>query len=196
VLAAATAAICVAIWLRPGNSPLPGLADRAAQAGYIQKVSATVAQIFHPGLADHIHCAVFRKYPQDPPAAAEMEEKLGGEYKGLLPLVASAAPEGYRIVMAHQCSYAGRHYVHLTLRKGSDVISLVIARKNDGETFGALSPAAGESGVPVYRATTGGYQIAGFESPHYLAFVVSDLNEGANLRIASLLAPAVRQLLS
>ena len=40
--------------------------------------------------------------------------------------------------MAHQCTYGGRHFVHITMRKGSDVISLVIARKNDGETFRAL----------------------------------------------------------
>jgi hypothetical protein len=30
-----------------------------------------------------------------------MEAKLGATYRGLLPLVAPAAPEGYRVVFAH-----------------------------------------------------------------------------------------------
>ncbi|HEY1494136.1 MAG TPA: zf-HC2 domain-containing protein [Candidatus Solibacter sp.] len=196
VAAAAMVVAGAAIWIRPGTAPLPGIADRAAQASYIQKVSATVAQIFKPGLGDHIHCAFFRLYPQNPPDLREMETKLGGEYKGLLPLVGPAVPEGYRVVMAHQCTYAGRHFIHLTMRKGSDVISLVVTRKNPGETFRTLSPAADAAGVPVYQASAANYQVAGFESENYLAFIVSDLNSAANLEIATALAPAVRQLLS
>src|SRR4029077_6221312 len=138
----------------------------------------------------------FRKYPQGPPSLQEMESRLGTEYKGLLPLFGPAVPDGYKVVLAHQCTYAARKVIHLTARRGTDVISLVITRKNDGETFAALSPWTNASGVPVYQASTESYQVAGFESEHYLAFVVSDLKSKANLRIAAALAPAVRQLLS
>jgi hypothetical protein len=98
--------------------------------------------------------------------------------------------------MAHQCTYAGRRFIHLTMRKGSDVISLVVTRKNPDETFRTLSPAVGAAGVPIYQASAANYQVAGFESENYLAYVVSDLNAAANLDIAAALAPAVRQLLS
>ena len=129
--------------------------DRAAQTAYIEKISASVAPVFKPALCDHIHCALFRKYPAKPPGIQDLEATLGDEYKGLLPLIAPAVPEGYQVVLAHQCSYAGRKFVHLTLRKGTDVISLVIARKNEGEGFGILTPETSTSGVPVYQASNG-----------------------------------------
>jgi hypothetical protein len=52
------------------------------------------------------------------------------------------------------------------------------------------------AGIPVYRTSSESYQVAGFESEHYLAFVISDLPGGMNLEIAAALAPGVRQLLS
>ena len=197
---AAAFALCVAAWLTyPWQPPLPDLADRTAQTSYIQRVSATVLSVFKSGLGDHIHCAVFRKYPRNPPTVEEMEAKLGPEYRGLLPLVEPAVPPGYRIVMAHQCTYGDRHFVHLTMRKGEkgeDLISVVITRKNPGETLNTLSPAATASGVPLYQSTAERYQVAGFESEHYLAFVVSTFDGRKNLQLATALAPAVRRLLS
>ena len=194
---AAGIALCIAAWFAyPWQQPLPDLADRAAQAGYIQRVSATVLSIFKSGLGDHIHCAVFRKYPANPPTVEEMEAKLGPEYRGLLPLLEPVVPPGYRVVMAHQCTFGDRHFVHLTMRKGEDVISLVITKKNPGETLNTLSPAATASGVPLYQSTAERYQIAAFESDHYLAFVVSTLDTRKNLQLTAALAPDVRRLLS
>lgn len=196
IAAMAVALICAAFWASPGNPSLPGLTDRAAQATYVRRVSAKVGQVFRPGLADHIHCAIFRKYPQTPPSPEEMQARLGVEYQGLLPLVAPVIPEGYRVVLAHRCSYGDRHFVHLTMRKGNEVISLVIARKNDGETFHGLPPAVSASGVPVYQASTEDYRVAGFESDPYLVFVISELGGKANLQLAAALAPEVRRLLT
>ncbi len=126
----------------------------------------------------------------------EMEAKLGPEYRGLLPLVQPAVPPGDRVVMAHQCSYGGRHFVHLTMRRGDDVISVVITKKNPGETLNTLSPATTASGVPVYQSTAERYHVAGFESERYLAFVVSTLDGRKNLQLAAALAPSVRRLLA
>jgi anti-sigma factor (TIGR02949 family) len=194
---AAAFALCIAAWLAyPWQQTLPDFADRAAQASYIQRVSATVASIFKSGLGDHIHCAVFRKYPRNPPTVEEMEDKLGPEYRGLLALVEPVVPPGYRVVMAHQCTYGDRHFVHLTMRKGEDLISVVITKRNPGETLNTLSPAATASGVPLYQSTAERYQIAAFESERYLAFVVSTLEVRKNLQLAAALAPAVRRLLS
>ncbi len=197
---AAGIALCVAAWFAyPWQQPLPDLADRTAQTSYIQRVSAAVVSVFKSGLGDHIHCAVFRKYPRNPPTVEEMEAELGPEYRGLLPLVEPAVPPGYRIVMAHQCTYGGRHFVHLTMRKsekGEDVISVVITQKNPGETLNTLSPVTTASGVPLYQSTAERYQVAGFESEHYLAFVVSTLAGHKNLQLTAALAPNVRRLLS
>ena len=162
---------------------LPGVADRPAQANYIQRVSASVVSIFKSGLGDHIHCAVFRKYPANPPAVERMEKELGPEYKGLLALVEPVVPAGYRVVLAHRCHYDGRLFVHLTMRKGTDVISLVVSKKEAGETMSGLAATADAHGVPVYQTSTDSYQIAGFESESYLAFVVSGLGKRKNLEL-------------
>ncbi|MEO8597249.1 MAG: hypothetical protein ABI759_28280 [Candidatus Solibacter sp.] len=195
--AAAALVLSAGTWMTyPRPLAMPGVGDRPSQANYIQKISASVAGIFKSALSDHIHCAVFRKYPVNPPAIEEMEAKLGPEYQGLLPVVEPVIPPGYRIVLAHQCTYGGRQFIHLTMRKGSEVISLVVARKENGETLAGLTPAEDSHGVPVYRTSTDQYQIAGFESERYLAFVVSSQSGSKNLQLAAALAPNVRRLLS
>jgi hypothetical protein len=49
--------------------------------------------------------------------------------------------------------------------------------------------------VPIYQAGVKPSEVAGFESQRYLAFIVSDLNQGNNLQIAENLAPVVIDLL-
>ena len=149
---AASLVICVGVWLNYSPEKMPALTDRPGQNVYIQKVSATLAAVLKVGLGDHIHCSIFRKYPKDPPPVEKMEADLGASYKGLLPVVRAAVPDGYRVIMAHQCSYAGRNFIHLTFEKDGDLLSLVVARRKDGESLGALPPALETSGVPVYQS--------------------------------------------
>ena len=193
--AAAMLVIGVSVWRSAAPLPMPPIGDRAAQSTYIQRVSAKVASAFKPGLADHIHCSIFRKYPQHPPTLEKMEEELGPEYKGLLPVMRAAAPGGYRVIMAHQCTYAGRKYVHLTLSKDGQLLSLVVARKQDGESMSGLPPASDSNDIPLYEGTTDRFRISGFEADNFLAYVVSELNARENLQIAMNAAPGVRDVL-
>jgi hypothetical protein len=154
-----------------------------------------MAAVLKVGLGDHVHCAVFRKKSKTVPAVAEMEKDLGPAFQGLLPVVNAAIPEGYRIVMAHQCDYLKRHFVHLTLENNGSLLSLVIARKQDGESFEGLAPAPTQGAIPMYESAAGSYQVAAFDAGNFFAYVVSDLNGRTNLQIASVLAPGVRDLL-
>jgi anti-sigma factor (TIGR02949 family) len=63
------------------------LRERQAQNIYIATLAARLPGILQVGLRDHIHCAVFRKYPKDPPTLAQMAEKMGPLFAGLVPLV-------------------------------------------------------------------------------------------------------------
>jgi hypothetical protein len=172
------------------------VADRAGQDVFIQKISRTVSKALRVGLGDHIHCAVFRKYPKDPPAPAQLAESIGSAFQGLVPLVKASVPDRYRILMAHQCSYSGRRFVHVTLSDGSNLMSLVIARKEPGESLGGLPSSTRASNVPVYQATAERYEIVGFETAQYLAFVISDLNTRSSLQMASGLALPVHNFLA
>jgi anti-sigma factor (TIGR02949 family) len=180
-------------WTRPA---LPDLADRRGQDAFIQKVSASLSAVLKVGLGDHIHCSIFRKYPKDPPSVDEMAQKLGPAYQDLVPLVKPRVPEEYRIILAHQCGYQGRRFVHLTLTNGSNLLSLVITRKQPGESMQALTVSEQISGVPVYQAAAQNYDVAGFETDQFLAYVVSDLGARQNLQIAYALAPSVHQFLA
>lgn len=195
VAIAATLVVCTAVWVNYPRETMPDLSDRPGQNVYIQRVSASLAAVLKVGLGDHIHCSIFRKYPQNPPPIEKMESDLGPSYKGLLPVVRAAIPEGYRVVMAHQCGYAGRKFIHLTFEKGGDLLSLVVARKNPGESLGGLSAAAEPSGIPIYQSAAGRYEVAGFDAGDFLAYVVSDLSGRKNLQIAANLAAGVREFL-
>ena len=175
--------------------PLPAIADRAGQQTYIQKVSATLNGVLRVGLGDHIHCSIFRRYPVNPPTPAEMSNDLGPSYQGLLSIVTAAAPAGYRVIMAHECGFAGRRFIHLTLEKDGELASLVIARKQPGESLAALSVAGSAPGVAVYQSSTDRYQVAAFDAGGYLAYVISQMRPAGNLQFAETLAPQVRELL-
>jgi anti-sigma factor (TIGR02949 family) len=192
---AAALVVAVGLWVNHSTERLPAFADRPGQNTYISRVSANLAAILKVGLADHIHCAIFRKYPKDPQPVEKMEAELGPAYAGLLPVVRAAVPEGYKVIMAHQCSYDGRKFVHLTFEKDGGLLSLVVARRQTGESLDGLSPTAAASGVRIYQSAAGRYQVAGFEAGNFFAYLVSELREQENLQIVENVAPAVRQFL-
>jgi anti-sigma factor (TIGR02949 family) len=193
--AAALTVVLSGVWVSRPAAPLPPVGDRPAQNEYIRRISTKVPGALRPGLADHVHCAVFRKYPAEPPSAAVMLAELG-VFQDLLPAIRAAVPESWRVLMAHQCSYMGREYVHVTLRDGERLWSLVIARKQGGEGFEGLRPAVAVKGVQVYQGKADRYQVAGFEAGGYLAYVVSDGGDRRNLEIASILTGDVSRVLA
>ena len=111
-------------------------------------------------------------------------------------LVAEHVPQRYHVVEAHRCSYRDRHFVHLVLRDGSSLVSVVLTRKAPGESLGRLAPKLELASLPVYGAATDRYQIAAFETRDHLAYVVSDLPATQNLELMADLAPAVSEFLA
>ena len=193
---AASFALALLVWLNYSRTRMPALSDRPAQDAYIQKVSATLMPVLKIGLRDHLHCSIFRKYPKNPPTVAQTVNDLGPSYKDLLKLTEAAVPDHYRVIMAHQCGYAGRKYIHLTLDNNGELISLVITRKNAGESLNGIAPVLTTSGIRVYQSAAERYEVAAFDSGQYLAFVVSDLKSKINLQIAADLAPTVHDFLT
>ena len=171
--------------------------DAGAQAAYIRAVGARLPRIQTVGLADHLHCAVFRRFPQEYPAEAVAAQQLGPQFVQLVSIVKERMPGEYRVVMAHRCSYAGRHYVHFVLKSDSNLLSLVITEKQPGESFSRMEASSGsEVSVPVYEVAAKRFEVAGFESQGYLAFIVSDLDGKNNLQIAENLAPLLAGFLN
>jgi hypothetical protein len=149
------------------------------------------------GLGDHIHCSVYRSYPKNPPTAEEFLQKMPSEYSGLIKIVRDRIPPDYRMTLAHQCRYHGRKFIHLSLMGRSNMLSLVVTRQGDGESFETeeMLPALIHSGIPIYQSGVQRFQVSAFETRDYLAYFISDLPKQQNTNMMLALAPDVKSLL-
>jgi hypothetical protein len=87
--------------------------------------------------------------------------------------------------------------VHLTFQNDGALLSLVIARKQDGESLdGAnLLPVLSQAGIPMYSTGAKGFQVAAIESRGFLVYTVSDLSQKDNLGVLAALAPFLQDFL-
>ena len=168
-----------------------------SQESYIGTVSTQIATLMRVGLGDFIHCSVFRKYPKNPPTTEEFIEKMTPHYAGLIPIVRSQVPDSYRMMLAHQCSYHRRKFVHLSLMSDTNMLSLVITRKADGESFSTedMLPALVQAGIPMYQSSVQRFQMTAFETRDYLVYFISDLTKQQNTQLMLALGPKVKDFL-
>ncbi len=166
---------------------------RNSQDSYITSVSTRVATLMRVGLGDHIHCAVFRKYPKNPPSMEHFISDMGPQYSPIIPIVRDRVPGDLVLQQAHQCSYHSRPFVHMVLKNDSTLLSIVITRKAKGEALRSeeLVPALSESGISFYNSNTQRFQISAFESRDYVVYVISDLSAQRNLELMRAMAPSL-----
>jgi hypothetical protein len=169
----------------------------SSQASYMASVSSRVATIMRVGLRDHIHCAYFRKWPKIPQTMEQFIQKLGPDYVGLIPIMQKEVPKQYRMEIAHQCTVGDRKFVHLVMRNEDQLLSLILSKKRQGESFETegLLPALRESGIPLYQSGVQRFQIASFESRDYLVYFISDQPKEVNMQQMQAMAPAVKEYL-
>ena len=141
-----------------------------------------VPAMLRAGLGDHVNCAVIHKAW----AGARSVDQLPEPFQGLVPIVRQHVTRGLPLVLAHECDFEGRRFVHLTFRNDQGLLSLVIARKQDSEALGS----------GIHEAGASGYQVAAVETGEFLVFTVSDLSSSNNLDVMVALAPAVQNFLN
>jgi hypothetical protein len=149
------------------------------------------------GLREHVHCSVFRKYPKEPQPLETVRRRLPDAYQPVIPMLAAHVPKHFHVAIAHECGYGDRDVVHIGLRGGSKLMSLIITRKRAGDRFTAddATSVLGAAGAPVYSAGVQRFQITALESRDDLVYLVSDLSNEENSRIMLALAPQVRTFL-
>jgi len=190
---AATLAVCFGSWVAYQLGALR--LTTASQESYVAAISGQVASIIRVGLGDHLHCALLRQRGR---RSEDGVDKLPVEFKELIPIVHQHLPADLPLVLAHECRYLNRKFVHLTFRNGGTLLSLVIARKQDGESLdGAHLPRAlSQAGIPMYTAGARGFEVAAFESRGFLVYTVSDLSQTDNLNVLAALAPTLQDFLN
>jgi anti-sigma factor (TIGR02949 family) len=179
VAAAAAAILCVMLIgiLRRQMNP---------EAAILRKTSGRLAAVLNVGLRDHLHCAIFRKYSKQPEPASQMASDLGPAFAALAPLVEARLPGDFRVVQGHRCEAGGRQYTHFIVSGGGKTVSLILTRRQPGESLGG----------GIYQAGVDRFQVVGFESHDYLAYVISDLDAQRNIQLAANLAPMLRGYLA
>lgn len=195
-VAASALGLCVALAAVYQAGELRFTAEQ--QESYIASILPRVAPVFGVGLGDHVHCTVYRKFPKLRKPLGELVQNLEPRFHGLAQLVSNKMPDPYQVVLAHQCKYKGRKFVHVAMTDEEKIVSLIVAKKDGGEGFSAsmLKPALEREGIPVYQAGVQRFQVAGFENREYLVYVVSDLDETRNREVLARLAPGVRDFIN
>jgi anti-sigma factor (TIGR02949 family) len=170
----------------------------SSQESYLGSISQQVVNVMRVGLGDHVHCAVFRKYPHEAPSLEKIAEDMGPKFLPLVQLVREHLSGDQKVMLAHQCKYHGRKFVHMVVSDGSHLSSLVIAERQPGESFdtSGLRPALEDSGLPIYQSNVQRFQIHGFQTGGHLVYLVSDMAKDANERMMAGIAPSVREFLT
>lgn len=163
----------------------------------------SVTEVLRVGVNDHLRCAVtfykgdIEEYGIEKMKAklAQKKETLEEDFSALIPIVQQQVDEG-KLLVAHKCSFGGRNYVHMILQSEKGKVSLVITRKQDGESLADREGAvATVEGIPIYQASLEGYKVAGFDADRFLVYVASDLPDEANLTMISAIAMPVKDVL-
>lgn len=166
---------------------------RVSADRYVQSLKARVAAVVYTAMTDHIHCAVFRAYPKNPPSREQMVSDMGPQFKDLIPIVRDKVPATYRLEQAHRCTSGGREYVHLIFRDRLALISVIATIRREGESVNELPAADGHGRI---RATSvDQYQVAAFDAGKFMAYVVSDLPRNDNIEMADALVNPVSSFL-
>jgi anti-sigma factor (TIGR02949 family) len=163
----------------------------------LQRGRRVVASVLALGVADHLQCAIKgHNYPDIANPPAQLRQKLGPQYAGLLEVVQQKLP-GFEVLEAHICSPEGtRKYVHFITRGRGTILSVIVTRSEGVQFPNGKAFRAGASGnVNLYEAHLEGMNAAGFESKEYWGFVVSDLSPDTTMQIADELAPPLRAAL-
>ncbi len=170
----------------------------ADQRTYIEALYTQVSSVVRVGLSDHAHCAHFRKFAASLPTMDEILAALGSDFEELAPIIREETPSDFKILLGHKCKYVGRQYVHFALGRDDELLSVIITRRRDGESFerDQLVPVLQAAGTPIYGARADAFEIAGFDTENYLAFVISNLPPEENLQIAAALTPRLRAFLT
>lgn len=149
-----------------------------------------LAAMLHIGRHDHVHCTLERKTPP----FGTLQRPLPAAHDAIVPVAQGAMPAGFSLAERHTCRVEGRGFTHLVFSDGARRVSVIVTAKREGERLPAamLLARMKADGIAVFQDRVDGLQTAAVETPHSLGFVVSDLEEGENLRMMAAVAVAVR----
>jgi hypothetical protein len=134
------------------------------------------------GAGNHLHCAVIRQGITKPTGL----DKLSPEWKPVLAVARAHAPDAMLLAVAHECTFEGRRFVHITFRDERHLVSIALTRRGAWQRLP----------VGMHAGRVNGLQTAAFETGEFLVYAVSDLSKQENLRLLAAIEPDIRMALN
>jgi hypothetical protein len=168
---------------KPKKLYLMAIAAALAVCFGVFRFHDSVSPVLWLAFDDHLHCAVIH---QSAAFGAREGNQLPGRLKGLSSIVQERVPSELALIVAHECQDRGRNFIHLTFSDGQHLLSVVITRRESGESLGK----------GMRQAYRDHFQLAAFETSEFFVYTVSDLPAQANAEVLAQLSPAVQNFLT
>ncbi len=185
--------------LRPQQPSTPTLASNGSRTTQESATRIAVSELSELAAGDHQNCAVKYRLAETPIELNEAGRKYDPVFLNLDQSVAlksgTAAADAVELVESHACVFQGQRFGHVIVKYQGHLVSLLITDKGEsGANDGVARVETASDATPDVSACapSGGYQVSCFETARHAVFVVSDLSESENLRLARVLAPPVR----
>jgi len=182
--------------VRPPRPPLSGLASSVGilvvMLVFLQLYARRqINTLIDLGGSLHNTCTIPRSAASPPATFDQMRLSLGALGPMLQPIV-NQAPDT-QLIAAWQCPAGGRTIWDVILRRGTTPVSVMVMRRNKGDSFPrALGARVDRStSTPIYQGDAHGDAVASFVSGDYIGYIASALSDTENTALAKQLAPVI-----
>ena len=149
-------------------------------------IARGLTEISLKAVGDHKDCALEKLQQWEEMSKQDYAEKAVYTETVAKPLQASLSSE-IEMLHAHDCIFEGKKFTHVILRKEGHIVS-VFFDKDNAPTNGSTG------GSPIISEMENGLQVASFRRDTQGVFVVSDLSEMENLKIARTLSSSMQTI--
>jgi hypothetical protein len=176
---------------KPGSAEPVNLSSKTANA-------LAKSELVKFAVDDHQNCAIAFHLSSAPISLEEAARTYDRAYTSLTDAMKeqlSVMANPPALVEVHSCVFGGRRFAHFVFKQNGHVVSLLVTDVDDLETTTeqANDAATLAAGQVISCSKIQGYQVSCLQTPRHAIFVVSDLSESENLRLARTLAPAIYQ---
>jgi anti-sigma factor RsiW len=172
------------------NLPTPNQANTIKdEKSSLQIHRASFVEMEADAVGDHQHCALKFSLKEIPISLDAAAKTYGAFNKDLDKAVFEPLKEIFgdkvKFLEAHSCIINGRRFAHVVIKYQERIVSVLVAKREDG--------AATENPEAISCQTLEDLRVACFETNRFGVFVVSDLDETENLKLARTISPSVKK---
>lgn len=151
---------------------------------HIRELRKQLNGVARYGIADHIHCAFYRSYAGGEQSLEKTFDELGLAWAPIVGAVREGLPASWGVGLAHRCEIHGREFVHLAVVESGRIASVIVTRREAGESIDGAEQQQAED-----------FRIDTFAGGEFWGLIVSDLPPDEHGGIVALLKPPVTRFL-